>query len=118
MALKWFGSDPNRSGVTAKFDVWSGGSFEISFNNSDGAEHTCGGVYANVEPFTKLTFSWRWRSEPGVESFVTVSLSPVGHLTRMNFEHANLGSASEHDYLYGWNSTFMKLDRLLGQNEG
>jgi uncharacterized protein YndB with AHSA1/START domain len=116
--VKWFGSDPNGSGKAARLDVRPGGSFEVTFNNSDGAEHTCSGVYADVEPFTKLTFSWTWKSEPGVESFVTVLLSPEGNHTRMNFEHANLGSASEHDYLYGWNSTFLKLDRLLRQNEG
>ena len=49
-----------------------GGSFEVSFMDSDGTEHTCSGVYADVQPETKLSFSWRWKSEPGVETFVSV----------------------------------------------
>ena len=72
---------------------------------------------ADVEPFANQLSAWTWKSEPGVESFVTVLLSPEGNATQMNFEHANLGSASEHDYLQGWNSTFLKLDRLLKENE-
>lgn len=114
--LKWFGSDPKGYGVSAKLDVRLGGYFEVTFNNSDGAEHMCSGFYTDVEPLRKLSFSWRWKSEPGIESFVTVLLSPEDSRTRMNFEHANLGNASEHDYLYGWNSTFQKLDRLLKEN--
>ena len=113
--LNWFGSDPNGKGLEAKLDVRPGGSFKVTFANSDGAEHTCGGIYAEVEPVSKLTFSWTWKSEPGVESFITVLLTPEGNGTRMNFEHAHLGTASQHDYLNGWKSTFEKLKRLLKQ---
>jgi uncharacterized protein YndB with AHSA1/START domain len=113
LVLKWFGSDPNGRGLKANVDVQPGGSFEITFRDADETEHTCNGVYADVQPFSKLAFSWMWKSEPGVESFVTVILRPENNSTRMLFSHAHLGTASKHDYLNGWQATFLKLERML-----
>ncbi|HWB25715.1 MAG TPA: hypothetical protein VG738_09560 [Chitinophagaceae bacterium] len=31
----------------------------------------------------------------------------------MHFKHANVGFASAHNYLQGWNDTFMKLEKLI-----
>lgn len=113
MILQWFGSDPDGRGVKAMLDVRPGGYFEVTFQNSDGAEHNCFGVYKEVQAPKLLTFTWEWKNEPGAESFVTVLLAPEGNFTRMHFEHANLGTASAHDYSPGWRSTFEKLERLL-----
>ena len=111
--LKWFGSDPNGEGVKAEMDVRPGGSFMISFKNSDNSEHTCFGVYKEVYNDRRLSFTWEWKSEPGVESLVTVILSPANDDTKMSFEHANVGTASAHNYLAGWKATFEKLERIL-----
>lgn len=114
--LQWFGSDPKGEGLKANMDVRVNGSFEISFKDSDGTEHTCGGVYTDVREFNQLVFTWHWKNEPGVESLVIILLSKQGNNTRMNFEHANVGNASRHNYLIGWKTTFEKLDRLLATN--
>jgi uncharacterized protein YndB with AHSA1/START domain len=112
LILHWFGSDPNGVGVSAKLDVRRGGEFQVTFKDADQTEHTCSGVYLDVQVFRKLSFSWMWKSEPGVESLVTVSLTPVGNGTQMQFEHANLGNESKHNYLKGWESTFLKLEKI------
>jgi uncharacterized protein YndB with AHSA1/START domain len=109
----WFGSDPNGKVLEAKIDPRPGGNFEVTFCDSDGTEHTCSGVYKDVLEFNRLTFSWRWKSEPGVESFIILSLFPDGHSTRMQLEHLNPGSGSKHDYIKGWQSTFTKLEKLM-----
>ena len=111
--IEWFGSDPNGKGLEAQLDVQPGGRFEVTFNDSDQAEHTCSGIYKEVEELRKLTFSWMWKSEPGAESFVTVLLYPQDKNTKMLFEHSNLDPASKHGYLEGWKSTFLKLERIL-----
>jgi uncharacterized protein YndB with AHSA1/START domain len=118
LILKWFGSDPNGEGIKAEMDVQAGGKFEISFVDSNGTEHTCSGVYVVVEKPVELSFSWSWKSEPGVESLVTVSFIDKKNSTLMQFEHANLGSASKHDYLQGWQSTFVKLVKVLSLPAG
>ena len=111
---RWFGSDPNGTVSMAKLDLRPGGRFEITFANADQAEHTCSGVYAEVLPYTKLSFSWRWKSEPNAESFATVLLAREGDKTRMHFRHAQLGRESLHDYGSGWRGAFAKLERELG----
>ena len=89
------------------------GSFEISFQDGDRTEHTCLGVYSEIEKFSRLGFSWEWKSEPGVVSFVLITLTAGDNLTRMEFIHSRVGSKSSHDYLVGWQSCFLKLENLL-----
>jgi uncharacterized protein YndB with AHSA1/START domain len=113
LIIQWFGSDPQGKGLKAKLDVRPGGSFEVLFKDADGTEHCCYGIYKEVEAFSYLKFSWEWRSEPGVETLVTVSLKPQGNFTQMIFEHSHLGNASKHNYLNGWNTTFLKLEKLM-----
>jgi uncharacterized protein YndB with AHSA1/START domain len=114
LIMNWFGSDPQGKVLKAELDVRPGGYFEITFQDSDLTEHTCSGIYDEVQVLSKLSFSWQWKSEPGVESFIIVLLTSEGKSTRMQFEHKNLDSVSKHDYAKGWQSTFLKLERLLG----
>lgn len=113
LIMKWFGSDPKGKGLSAKLDVRPGGSFEVTFKDSDQTEHTCNGIYTEIEKLSKLTFTWHWKSEPNVESFIVLSLTEEGKSTKMQFEHMNFGSGSKHDYVKGWQSTFLKLKLLL-----
>ncbi|SHI02767.1 Uncharacterized conserved protein YndB, AHSA1/START domain [Chryseolinea serpens] len=113
LIMKWFGSDPKGKGLSAKLDVRVGGYFEITFQDSDLTEHTCSGIYDEVQVLNKLTFSWRWKNEPGDESFVVLSLAPEGKSTRMQFQHKNLSSGSKHDYAKGWQNTFSKPESLV-----
>ena len=68
-----------------------------------------------VKEFRKLIFSWEWKSEPGVESLVTIELTPEGDHTLMQFEHSHVGNRSMHNYLTGWTMTFEKLNMILIQ---
>ena len=115
LIVKWFGSDPNGQGIKATMNVHPGGSYEITFRDSNGTEHTCMGKYLTVEKNKQLSFTWQWKSEPGVVSTVSVSLIPTNNTTVMIFQHKDLGTASAHNYLTGWNSTFEKLKSLLYQ---
>jgi uncharacterized protein YndB with AHSA1/START domain len=114
--MKWFGSDPQGEVLRAGLDVRQGGSFEVTFKDSDQTEHTCSGIYNEIEKLSKLTFTWHWESEPGVESFIVLLLAEEGKSTKMQFEHMNLGSGSKHNYAEGWQSTFLKLEQLLVSN--
>ena len=113
MVSRWFGSDPAGKVLAAELDVRPDGRFEVTFRDSSGTEHTCSGVYVDVEPELKLSFSWHWRSEPGIDSFVTVRLTPQGEGTQMQFEHSRLVDGSTHNYAAGWRQTFDKLEKVL-----
>ena len=111
--LKWFGSDPNGKGLRAKMNVEQGRSYEITFKDGDGTEHTCMGKYLIIEKLRQLSFTWEWENEPGVESLVNILLDSTNDGTAMIFENKNLGTASAHNYLTGWKETFLKLERVL-----
>jgi uncharacterized protein YndB with AHSA1/START domain len=113
-AMTWFGSDINGQVLKAYIDARPGGRFEITFQNSDKTEFTCFGLYEEVIPLNKLSFSWEWKNEPGVRSFVTVLLSSADKQnTKLNFSHDGVGDKSVHNYQKGWQATFLKLDRTL-----
>lgn len=111
--LRWFGSDPNGVGINAKLDVRKKGKFEITFQDSDHTEHTCSGHYQEISEPGKLIFTWKWKSEPDVESLVSVFLTPHGDRTQMQFEHEGVGTKSIHNYVSGWKGAFAKLEREL-----
>jgi uncharacterized protein YndB with AHSA1/START domain len=111
--MNWFGSDPNGIVLKAELDVRPGGYFEVTFQDSDQTVHTCSGIYQEVHALIKLSFTWQWKSEPDVESFIILLLIPEGNSTRMQFEHKHLKSGSKHDYTIGWQNTFLKLEKLL-----
>lgn len=112
--MNWFGSDPKGEVLNAKLDVQPGGGFEVTFKDSEQTEHTCSGIYNEIKKLSKLTFTWHWKSEPSVESFIVLLLTAEGESTNMQFEHMNFGSGSKHNYIKGWQSTFLKLERLIG----
>lgn len=109
----WFGSDPNGVVTQAQLDVRVGGTFEVTFANSDMSEYTCFGTYQEVDPHRKLSFSWSWKNTPGVQEQVSVSLQEDQSGTLMTFEHANIDPNTSHGYENGWSSTFEKLQRAL-----
>lgn len=110
---QWFGSNPDGKVLDAEMDVRPGGRFEITFKDSDGTVHNCSGIYKDVQPNSRLTFTWMWKSEPGVQSFVTILLLPNDSNTMMQFEHTNVGYNSAHNYAKGWKDTFQKLEERL-----
>ncbi|MEO5583782.1 MAG: SRPBCC domain-containing protein [Saprospiraceae bacterium] len=111
--MLWFGSDPQGSVLFATLDVKLGGCFKITFKDADLTEHTCSGKYLEVLEFNKLCFTWNWKSEPGVESYITIVFQAEGNSTHMQFEHDKTRTESKHAYYKGWLSTFSKLERML-----
>ncbi len=109
----WFGSDPKGIVQEASLDVRLGGTFEVTFRNSDETQYTCMGKYIEVEKGQKLVFSWAWKDRPDTVELVTVLFLAQPPGTLMMFEHADIDSSTTHNYEIGWNSTFEKLERAL-----
>ena len=75
--VKWFGPDAGPV-EHAEFDVRVGGGYSIGFRTEDGEQHYVSGVYREVVPNERLSFSWSWRSTPERVSLVTVLIKPDG----------------------------------------
>ena len=113
LVKSWFGSDPNGTVLDASLDVRLGGTFEVTFSNSDGTQFTCTGTYQEIEKYQRLVFTWTWKDRPEVRELVTLVFQAEQNNTLMIFEQANIDVGTTHDYETGWNSTFDKLQRTL-----
>lgn len=112
--LGWFGSDPGGTVIDARADVRRGGSYRVTFENSDGSRYTCQGTYLRVERQNLLEFTWTWAGLEHHTERVRVAFVPEGAGTVMAFEHCDIDPNTVHGYLEGWKTTFEKLRLALG----
>jgi uncharacterized protein YndB with AHSA1/START domain len=112
---RWFGPSQVVAGsVRADIDARIGGRYRVSFNMEDGEHHEVGGVYREVVPNQRLTFSWAWHTTPERESLVTVSLKPDGDGTLLTLHHEQLFDQAARDgHEGGWIGTLDKLEKYL-----
>src|SRR5688500_17377197 len=78
----WFW--PERFGTTAEIDLRPGGRYRIA-----GGGMAATGEYVEVDPVTKLVYTWRWYGEEN-DSLVTVTLSETGDGTDLLVVHERL----------------------------
>ena len=110
---RWFGSDPNGTVEEAVIDLKVGGSYRISFTDSDSSQHTCFGKFLSIIPNKMLVYSWEWENEPGHVSEVHVSFQSIEDKTRVILEHKNLNPDSAHIYDEGWSRALDKIEPII-----
>jgi uncharacterized protein YndB with AHSA1/START domain len=112
---RWFGPAQVVAGsVRADIDARIGGRYRVSFKMADGEHNEVAGVYREMVPNQKLSFSWAWHSTPERESQVTVSLKPDGDGTLLTLLHEQLfDSAARDGHEGGWIGTLDKLEEYF-----
>jgi uncharacterized protein YndB with AHSA1/START domain len=73
------------------------------------------GVYREVEPPSKLVFSWAWETptSPG-ETLVTLRLEPEGAGTRLLLVHERFPNAEECEkHRKGWTGSLERLPEVV-----
>jgi uncharacterized protein YndB with AHSA1/START domain len=110
---QWFGPDDGKV-TLAELDVRVGGRFHVVFNTLDGEQHDVSGIYREVQPPRKLSFTWAWKSTPERESLVTLTFRAVPEGTLFNMLHEQFFDAAARDrHRYGWTGALTKLERFL-----
>ncbi|MDB5873916.1 MAG: hypothetical protein JWQ07_3358 [Ramlibacter sp.] len=110
----WFGPGDTESVTRAELDVRTGGRYHIAFRTQDGEEHDVSGIYQEVEPNRKLSFTWAWKSTPERVSLVTIKLRAAAGGTDLDFRHDRFFDQQARDnHERGWTGTFVKLDHFL-----
>ena len=114
-ALKqWWGPSKDEPCSLAELDVRVGGRYHIRFFTTDGEDHDVSGVYQEVEPHRRLSFTWAWKSTPERVSLVTLELTAVDGGTRLDFLHERFfDRQAAENHQRGWTATFAKLDQFL-----
>jgi uncharacterized protein YndB with AHSA1/START domain len=118
-ALKlWFGPSDEGKILVAETNINVGGRYRIVLEMPDGEQHRVGGVYREVVPNEKLTFTWAWESTPERESLVTVKLKKAGSGTDMTLTHEQFFDEAARDrHEHGWTGTLERLDRYISTSQ-
>ena len=113
---KWFGPEGVNT-IAAEVDLTVGGSYQLTMQEPDGNTIEHGGVYREIDPPSKVVFTWvldgqSCEGSEGqyAETVVTIDFEDLGSRTRLTLTHDFLPSeASKEGHNMGWSGS---LDRL------
>lgn len=98
-------------------DLRPSGAWRCAMRGPDGTLHVARGVYREISPPTRVSFTHSWENEPGEaehETLVSVELEDHGGKTRMRFRQTGLRSKASRDgHGEGWSEAFVHLEELV-----
>ena len=111
---QWFGPGKTQVPTEAEIDLRVGGHYRIAFSGHDGEMHEALGHYQEVEPYSRLVFTWSWKTMPERVSRVSITLTPVAGGTQLLFVHDRFfNEQGRINHERGWPEFFASLDGFL-----
>jgi len=112
---QWWGVAAGPRPPVAETDLRVGGRFCVQFWDPKNEHHSVSGLYREVVPNRKLSFSWAWQTTPERESLVTIELNPVTEGTMLTLTHEQFfDEKARDDHGRGWNVALDRLETFLG----
>jgi uncharacterized protein YndB with AHSA1/START domain len=110
---RWWGVYDDPRPPSAETDLRVGGRFRVQFWAKN-EQHSVSGIYREVVPNRKLSFSWAWQSTPERESLVTIEMSPITEGTMLTLTHEQFyDEKARDDHGRGWNTALDRLETFL-----
>jgi uncharacterized protein YndB with AHSA1/START domain len=113
---RWFYGQPGWETPEAEVDLRVGGAVRIVMRNPDkGEDHGGGGHYTEIDPPTRLAFTWTWdRDEEDRKMLIEIDFEEADGATIVRFTHSGLrDEESARDHEGGWTTCFDNLERAL-----
>ncbi len=102
---------------SAESDLRVGGRYRIAMRMPHGLS-VATGVYRQIEPPSRLVFTWRWEEGEGPkegETVVTVELTEQGEATRLELIHEGFATSDAREgHEQGWTSALSRLEGRFG----
>ena len=118
---KWMGPE-GFDCPEAEIDFRVGGKYRGMIRSKDHGDNWFGGEYREIEPPTRLVFTWMWDEGPSgeVETLVTITFREHGDgQTTMTFHQTPFISVERRDaHIGGWTSLFNKLAAYAAKQQG
>jgi uncharacterized protein YndB with AHSA1/START domain len=113
--MRWWAGGPGMSPALAEVDLRVGGRYRLGMRAPDGAtEYVCTGVYREVQPPSRLVYTWTWEGQAGPETLVTVEFHDRGGATEIVLTHEGFADAASRDqHTAGWNGCLDSLAKTL-----
>jgi uncharacterized protein YndB with AHSA1/START domain len=114
---QWLSPSPAITLTLLQFDFRVGGAYRFAYHLPDGKTVVVGGVYRSIEPPSTIVFSWIIEppdEHAGIESEVTVTITPDGGGTELLIRHGKLTRADAAlRHAEGWRGAVDQLAELL-----
>lgn len=111
---RWFYGQPGWETPRAEVDLRVGGAVRVVMRDPQkDVEHGGGGHYTEIEPPTRLAFTWTWDGDPR-ETLIEIDFEEDDGLTKVRFTHNGLRDEdSVRSHEEGWTTCFDNLERAL-----
>jgi len=98
-------------------DFRVGGAYRLTMVQPDGEEFIAKGIYREIEPPEKMSYTWTWEEDTPAEeheTLVTIELRDLGKETELTLTHDGLKNVESRDgHTDGWNQVLDKFGRYL-----
>jgi uncharacterized protein YndB with AHSA1/START domain len=117
LIARWLSPSPEIKLSILQLDFRVGGTYRFAYHLPQGEPVIVGGVYRSIQPPSVIAFTWVIEppdEHAGIESEVTVTITPDGDGTELHIRHARLTLADAvARHAEGWRGAMDQLDQLL-----
>jgi uncharacterized protein YndB with AHSA1/START domain len=111
---RWWHAEHHWDTTEAVVDLRLGGEVRVVMRNpDDGAEYGGGGVYTEIEPPTRLAFTWLWDGNP-TRQLIELDFEERDGVTTVRLTNSGLwDEEAVRSHKMGWNGALDNLERVL-----
>jgi uncharacterized protein YndB with AHSA1/START domain len=113
---RWFHAQHDWVTPDAQVDLRVGGAVRVVMRDPDkDVEHGGGGHYTEIDPPTRLAFTWTWDDDETRQTLIEIDFEEAEGATTVRFTHSGLRDEdSVRNHEEGWSNCFENLERALG----
>jgi glutathione S-transferase len=111
---RWWQAERGWETTEAVVDLRVGGAVRVVMRDpAQDAEHGGGGTYTEVDPPTRLAFTWLWDGDTR-RTLIEIDFEEAGGATTVRFTHSGLwDEEAVRSHEYGWGNILDNLGRML-----
>lgn len=112
---RWFHGQHDWETPEARVDLRLGGAVRVVMRDPQkGAEYGGGGHYTEIDPPSRLAFTWTWDDDDTRETLIELDFEEADGATTVRLTHSNLrDEESVRSHEGGWTACFDNLGRAL-----
>jgi uncharacterized protein YndB with AHSA1/START domain len=118
---RWLRPSPEIGMRVLHYDFRAGGAYRFAYDVAPEQVVFIGGTFREISPPHRIVFSWLIEppdEHAGIESQVTVALTPSGGATELVIHHDNFGRAdAEARHAQGWQGALDHLSAFLAEDD-
>jgi uncharacterized protein YndB with AHSA1/START domain len=111
---RWWQAEPGWETSEAEVDLRVGGVVRVVMRDPvKDVEYGGGGIYTEVEPPTRLAFTWIWDGDTR-RTLIEIDFAEIDGVTTVSFTHSGLWDEDAvRSHEAGWGRVFDSLERTL-----